>query len=329
MNDEANLFPSVLLLPCSPYTSDELIAWNHGAREPRLELLDVGRITATKGLDDLVARGVPRVQSVHDGTAKAHLGTWLRRGMQRVVIAVQAIQESRLLGRLVLQHKVRLLVLGWREVHRLGALGSAPSALRDIEGAGADARVDLAIAHINQVGLGVNHTAGLALVVNSNDLCSELELLARRGCGEGLEELDFALAVDDAGWIEFGNVGDLDGFLGGVEVDYILGSALEDFAIVSNCCRSSLGKQWGHLTKDGRVCREDLEPGVELLEVRQYRMEEGGGGIYVEEVQLLISAANGVCEEQNIALQPRHFLGRVFKANSWSRHGGYSSIVLS
>lgn len=230
VDDEANLFPSFLLLPRSPYTSDKLIAWNHGAREPRLELLDVGRIAATKGLDDLVARGVPGVQSVHDGTAKAHLGTWLRRGMQRVIIAVQAIQESRLLGRLVLQHKVRLLVLGWREVHRLGALGSAPSALRDIEGAGADARVDLAIAHINQIGLGVDHTTRLALVVDTNDLCSELELLALRGCGEGLEELDFALAVDDAGWIEFGNVGDLDGFLGGVEVDYILGSTLEDFA---------------------------------------------------------------------------------------------------
>lgn len=58
-------------------------------------------------------------------------------------------------------------------------------------------------------------------------------------------------------------------------------------------------------------------------------MEESGGGIYVEEVQLLISAANSVCEEQDIARQPRHFLGRVLKANSWSRHDGYSSIVSS
>lgn len=235
MDDEPNLFPPVLLLPCSPYTSDKLIAWNHRAREPCLELLDVGRITTTKGLEDLVASRVPGVQSVHDGAAKAHLGTWLRRRMQRVIIAVQAIQKSRLLGRLVLQHKVRLLVLGWGEVDRLWALGSAPSALRDIERAGADARVDLAIAHINQVGLGVNHTAGLALVIDSNYFCSELELLTLRGRGKGLEELDLALAVDDAGWIEFGNAGDLDGFLGGVEVDYILGSALEDFAIVSKC----------------------------------------------------------------------------------------------
>lgn len=54
-----------------------------------------------------------------------------------------------------------------------------------------------------------------------------------------------ALAVDDSGGIERGNFGDGDGLLGGVEVDYFLGVALEG--------------------EDDGVSREDGEVGVELL----------------------------------------------------------------
>jgi hypothetical protein len=51
---------------------------------------------------------------------------------------------------------------------------------------------------------------------------AELELAAGRRDGQGLEELDLALAVDDAAGVEVGDAGDLGLFLGGVEVDDFL-----------------------------------------------------------------------------------------------------------
>jgi hypothetical protein len=87
--------------------------------------------------------------------------------------------------------------------------------------------VDLARGDVDEVGLGVDDGAGLALVIDAEDLCAGLELAAFRGGGEGLEELDLALAVDDAAGVKGGDAGDLDGLLGGVEVDDLLGVALE------------------------------------------------------------------------------------------------------
>ena len=89
---------------------------------------------------------------------------------------------SRLLGSLMLQDKIGLLPLGWRVIHCLRSLRSTPSALRDVERAGADASIDLASLHINQVRLCVHDCAGLAFVIYTDDLCSKLELLAGRGC---------------------------------------------------------------------------------------------------------------------------------------------------
>jgi hypothetical protein len=93
--------------------------------------------------------------------------------------------------------------------------------------------------------LGLDNGAGLALVVDAEDLGAELEFASLRGDGEGLEELDEALAVDDAFGVEFGDAGDGGCGLGGVEVDYFLAGAFEG--------------------EDDWVGGEDGELGVEFL----------------------------------------------------------------
>lgn len=73
----------------------------------------------------------------------------------------------------------------------------------------------------------LDNGTSLALVINANDLIAELELAAGGGSREGFEEGDFALAIEDAAGVEFGDAGDWGGILGGVEVDYFLSRELE------------------------------------------------------------------------------------------------------
>ncbi len=110
--------------------------------------------------------------------AKAHLGTRLRVGMQRVIVTIQPVQQGRLRRSLVLKHGIGLAVLGRREVGGGRALGPAPVALADEEGGRGDARVDVARGGVDQVGLGVDDGARAALVEDAEYLCAELELLA-------------------------------------------------------------------------------------------------------------------------------------------------------
>lgn len=155
--------------------------------------------------------------------------------MQRVVVAVEAVQQRGLGGGLVRDGGVGGLALGRGEALGRGALGAAPVALGDVEGRRGDARVDVARGDVDEVRLRVDDGAGPALVVDADDLGAGLELAAGAGGGEGLEELDLALAVDDAAGVEGGNAGDLDGLLGGVEVDDFLGVALEGWRGPSQC----------------------------------------------------------------------------------------------
>ena len=48
------------------------------------------------------------------------------------------------------------------------------------------------------------------------------------------------------------------------------------------------------------------------------------GPPYVEKVQLVGLAADAVGEEQEIALQPGHLLGRILETNAGARHDGYT-----
>ena len=59
------------------------------------------------------------------------------------------------------------------------------------------------------------------------------------------------------------------------------------------------------LTEDDWICWEDGKVRMEL----------------VEEVQLFVLAANAVCEEQYITLQPRDFLWWIFKACACAGNG--------
>lgn len=182
-----------------------------------------------------MAGRVPLPEAVDDDSAEAHLRAGLGRGVQRVVVAVEAVQQRGLERGGILEHGVGRLALGRRVVDRRGALGSAPVALRDVKCRARGARVHVARAGVDQVRLRLHHGARAALVIDAQHLGAGLEALACRGGGQGAEELDAALAVDDAGRVELGNAGDGDGLLGGVEVDHLLGVGLEGCGFVRAC----------------------------------------------------------------------------------------------
>lgn len=68
--------------------------------------------------------------------------------------------------------------------------------------------IHLASLLVHNLLLRLNDGARLALVVHAHDLGAQLELAALAGDGQGLEKGHFALAVDDAAVVEFGDVGD-------------------------------------------------------------------------------------------------------------------------
>lgn len=203
---------------------------------------------------------------MQDAATKAHLLAWLGGRVKRVVVAVQAVQERRLLGGLVFQHGVGLLALGRGVVLGRGTLGAAPVALADEEGASRDARVDLAGSDLDEVRLGLDDRARATLVVDAEDLGTDLELVASRGSGQRLEELDLALAVDDAGSVEVGDAGDLDGLLGLVEVNHFLGRALESCGGERSVATLQLLYHMAVLTQEDGVGWEDGEIGMVFLE---------------------------------------------------------------
>lgn len=232
---EPDLLPVTVNLGARPPgASDELIARPHGASETGLIFPNVGGVATAKDLEELVCGAVPRVKTVKNNASEAHLLTGLGGGVEGVIVAIEAVEESGTQVRLVLNNGIRLPVLRRREVLRGRALGTAPAALADVESAADDAVIDLARLGVDEVGLYVDDGSGLALVVDAEDLGADLEAAALGGGGEGLEEGHAALAVDGAGGIEFGDAGDGGGFLGGVEVDDFLGGALE--GCISRTC---------------------------------------------------------------------------------------------
>ena len=84
-----------------------------------------------------------------------------------------------------------------------------------------DARVNLVVGGIYNIGLGLDDRARATLVIDADNLGPRLELLALRGGGKLLEELDPALTIDDTGGVEDRHARDGNGLLGGIEVDYI------------------------------------------------------------------------------------------------------------
>ena len=51
-------------------------------------------------------------------------------------------------------------------------------------------------------------------------------------------------------------------------------------------------------------------------------------GAYIEEVQLISCASNGVCKQEDISLQPGYFHWRILEPSSWTRHFEYMRFQL-
>lgn len=170
---------------------------------------------------------------MNDGATKAHFLSGLWGGVEGVVVAIQAVEQSSLVCGLLLQDNIGLLILGRREVDSRRALGTVPVTLGNVERAAYDSAVDIAAGCLDEIRLCFDNATGAALVVDTKDLCADLKVLALGGCGETLEELHLALAIDDAAGVEFGDTGDLDGLLSGVEVDYFILLALESCVMLS------------------------------------------------------------------------------------------------
>ena len=85
---------------------------------------------------------------------------------------------------------------------------TTPIPLPDIEPAAHSLSIHLSSLLVNDLLLRLDDGARLALVVHAHNLGAELELAAFARDGQGLEKGDFALAVDDAAAVEFGDVGD-------------------------------------------------------------------------------------------------------------------------
>ena len=157
---------------------------------------------------------------------KPHRLPRLRRCMKRVVIPVQPIQQRRLPRRLYLMHNIRLLPFRRRIIHRSRTFGPTPIALADEKCAADRSRVGLAAA-LGEDGFGFDDAAGCAFVVDAEDAGVEDEGAVCGGGGEGAKEGDGALAVDDAGGVEFWDAWDWDGGVEGVEVGYFLVGVFE------------------------------------------------------------------------------------------------------
>lgn len=110
--------------------------------------------------------------------------------MEGVVVAVEAVEECCLFGCLKGDGGIGGFVLGGWEILCSRSFWTAPSALA-YEECGADgASVADACDGVDDVLLGFYDGAGLAFVVDAEDLGAQLEGTAGGGGGEGFEELD-------------------------------------------------------------------------------------------------------------------------------------------
>jgi hypothetical protein len=126
-----------------------------------------------------------------------------------------------------------------RIVYCRRTLGPSPSALADEEARADGAGVDFSRVLVDDGLLGLDDGAGLALVVDAQDFGAEFEGAALRGGGEGFEELEQALAVDDAAGVEFGDAGDRVRGLRRVEIDYFLRCLFECYLLPETVSQSS------------------------------------------------------------------------------------------
>lgn len=123
--------------------------------------------------------------------------------------------------------------LGGRVIDGRGTLGTSPSSLSDEESRADSPRVNFTRVLVDDGLLGLDHGAGLALVVDPQNLGAEFEVSPFGARGQGFEELDQPLAIDDPPGVEFRDSRDGVGLLGGVEIYHFLGRLFECYSLAS------------------------------------------------------------------------------------------------
>lgn len=164
----------------------------------------------------------------------------------------------------------------------------------------------------------------LALIVDTNDLVSQLEFLASARCWKGLQDGEFTLAIDHSTGVELRNTRDGRTLRARVEIGDFLVCEFESWLeqrVSVSLVHWKLRRMPSH-TKDQRVGREDSEIGMKFLCVHCIvsemikQAEQPEGLSHEEKMQLICFAADAVREQQDIAFLPGNFLGREFVTSS-------------
>merc|ERR1719487_1570282 len=148
-----------VLVPRPPDLRHKRIAGLNRGRESRSVLLDIRGVAVAEQLQQSMARRVPGIQSVHDRATEAHSLTRLRRGVRRVIVAIESIQVRGLRADRVDILRIGLLALRRREILSLWSLRSTPVPLADEESAPNRAGVKLACLLVDEVELGLHYSA--------------------------------------------------------------------------------------------------------------------------------------------------------------------------
>lgn len=106
-------------------------------------------------------------------------------------------------------------------------LGTAPATLSNQETAGQNLRVDFSRLLVNDRLLSLYDSAGLALVIDTNDLVAQLKLATSASRRERLQDSQLALAVDTMAVVKLGNTRDMGSLLAGIKISDLLVSELE------------------------------------------------------------------------------------------------------
>lgn len=215
----SDISPPIRRGPHPPQLDLDAISGFNGAGKPRRHFSQARRVAPAKLPHNLVGDAVVRVDAVHDDAAVSHLGSVLGRAVQRVVVTVEAcgpvscrvarwrgsdkgvclpVQVRGLLVNGQLEGHIRAPPLGRRELFRLGAPGPVPVALADVEQTANVAGIDVARDGVDEGVLDAEDGPRLALVVDAQDAGAELKVAALGRDGQRPENLDGAVAVDEA-----------------------------------------------------------------------------------------------------------------------------------
>lgn len=106
-------------------------------------------------------------------------------------------------------------------------LGSTPTALSDQETAGQHCVIYFTTFNVHNRLLGLNHSAGLALIIDTNHLIAELKLATFAGGREWLQHRELALTIDTVTVVQVRHTGNVNSLLTCIEIGHLLISEFE------------------------------------------------------------------------------------------------------